>query len=61
MPEIATSPIPAGVEQEFAGQWIAIRDGEVIASAQTFDGLVNDPRVHEGDVRYLVPSSPPVA
>lgn len=54
--EISRSPLPEGVE-EFAGKWVALRDGEVIASADDFDDLIADPDVMSTDVFYRVPET----
>src|SRR4051794_4726518 len=34
--EVARSPLPDGVEQ-YAGKWIALREGELVAAADSFD------------------------
>jgi len=41
----------------YAGSWVAIRDGMVIASALDPVDLRNDPLVHENDLLMPVPSN----
>jgi Family of unknown function (DUF5678) len=52
--QVARSPLPDGVER-YAGRWIAIRGGEVVADAATLDALIQDERVEKTDVLYRVP------
>ena len=54
--ELAVSPIPPGVEKRFAGQWVAIRNGAVVAAASNLGELSADPNVNPEDLRYLVPA-----
>lgn len=52
---LAQAPLPEGALKEFADKWIAVRDGEVIASADTYDELLADEKVMEDDATYHVP------
>jgi hypothetical protein len=52
--EVARSPLPDGFER-YAGRWIAIRGGEIVADADTFEALIDDERVDQKDVLYRVP------
>lgn len=55
--EIARSPLPADAEDVYGGKWIALREGEVVASADTFDELVANDVVRATDVLYRVPEA----
>ncbi len=56
--EIAKSPVPTEAFEKYQDQWIAIRDGEVVAAAHDYDELVAHPAVQpEDDTLYHVPSS----
>ena len=52
--EVARSPLPKSVEK-YAGKWVAIRDGRIVASAETLDELYENPRVKDTDAVYPVP------
>jgi hypothetical protein len=52
--DIARSPLPKGVGR-YEGRWIAIRDGEVVVDAESFEELSQDERVMDTDVLYRVP------
>lgn len=52
---LAQAPLPEGALEEFADKWIAVRDGKVIASADTYDDLLADEKVADGDATYHVP------
>jgi Family of unknown function (DUF5678) len=52
---VAPSPLPEGAAEQYAGKWIAIRDEEVIADADTLEDLTADERVTDKDVLYRVP------
>ena len=49
------SPIPEHLTDEYAGRWVAIRDGEVVGASETLDALVRQDAVHEDDLLYRVP------
>ena len=52
--DIARSPLPDGIEQ-YAGMWVAIRGGKVVASAETVEDLFEGDNVLTTDVLYRVP------
>ena len=50
------SPLPAYLAEQYAGSWVALRDGEVVASNHDHDALLADERVDESsDAVYHVP------
>jgi hypothetical protein len=51
---VARSPIPEGIE-EYAGKWVVIRAGEVVAAADSFEELVAVEGLHPDDAIYHVP------
>jgi hypothetical protein len=55
--EVARSPVPAEAYKDYPNQWIAIRDGKVVAAADGYDELVAHPAVQADDTLYHVPSS----
>ncbi len=53
--EVSRSPLPPNIG-DFEGRWVAIRDDEVIADAESIELLTQDDRVRPGtDVLYRVP------
>lgn len=52
-----TSPISPDALEEYAGKWIAVRNGEVVGAADSFIELKADPEVRETDAFYRVPPS----
>ena len=48
-------PISASALEEYAGKWIAVRDGAVIASADSLDELRANEHVRREDAVYVVP------
>lgn len=52
---LAQAPIPEGALEQFAGRWIAVRNGSVIAAADSYDELLADRRVKDDDATYHVP------
>lgn len=40
---------------EYAGRWVAIRDGKVIAAADSLEQLRENPDVRREDTVYVVP------
>ena len=54
--EVARSPLPEGVER-YAGQWVALRNGEVIAAADDLNDLIGREDVLSSDVFYRVPEA----
>lgn len=51
---VARSPIPEGIEQ-YAGKWVVIRAGEVLAAADSFEDLVAIDGLNPDDAIYHVP------
>lgn len=47
--------IPVDAFVEYAGKWIAIRDGEVVASADSLAELRANPDVTREDAVFVVP------
>lgn len=54
---VAKSPVPAEAFEKYPDQWIAIRDGNVVAADDDYDELVAHPDVRRSDTLYHVPSS----
>jgi hypothetical protein len=54
-PQIAQPALPTGAAQDYAGRWIAVRGGVVVADAETLGGLAADKRVRDDDAVYHVP------
>jgi hypothetical protein len=53
--EISGPPVPSDAFDRFPGQWVAVRDGEIIADASTLEELEADSRVTEADACFRVP------
>jgi len=53
----APSP-PAGDLEHYTGQWVAVRDGVVVASATDEAALRADPAVRDGDDMYPIGEPP---
>lgn len=53
--QIAQPALPEGVAEVYAGRWIAVRGGEVIADAETLGELTDDARVKDDDTFFHVP------
>lgn len=53
--EISRSPVPQEAFESFAGRWIALREGEIIADADTREELRRDERVDSKDTLFRVP------
>jgi hypothetical protein len=49
--------LPEGVAEQYRGKWIAIRDREVVAVADSLEELYAHDGVDVGDVIYRVPKS----
>lgn len=47
--------IPAEVFAEHAGKWIALRDGQIVAVADSLDELRANPDVTREDAVFVVP------
>jgi hypothetical protein len=53
--EIAQSPVPPEAFEQHENRWIAIRGREIVAVAEDYDELHEDPRVEPSDLLYHVP------
>jgi hypothetical protein len=53
--EISKPPVPQEAFERFAGRWIALRNGEIIADAATREELQQDDRVESTDALFRVP------
>ena len=51
------APMPAKALKKYADKWVAIRDGRIVAHADTLPALLGNNRVRRGDAYYRVPSS----
>lgn len=52
---ISQPPVPALAFQRFAGRWVALKRGRVVADAESLKKLEADARVGRSDTRFLVP------
>jgi hypothetical protein len=52
--EITQGPLVLDLEN-YAGKWVAIRDGEVVASADSLEERRENPDVRREDTVYIVP------
>ena len=52
---VAAAPLREEAVEQYTGKWVAIRDGRVVASAETFEELVEKSDVRDEDVLYRVP------
>ena len=52
---IAQAALPEGISDAYAGRWIAVRGGEVVADAETLGELTDDSRVRDDDTFFRVP------
>ena len=53
--DVARSPLPAEGIEQYAGKWVALRDGEVVAAAEDFNELIENENVRADDAFYRVP------
>jgi len=53
----AQAPLPEGALEKYADKWIAVRNGMVVAAADTYDELQADANVTDDDATYYVPSA----
>jgi len=51
----ARAPLPDGALEEYAGKWIAVREGDVVASADSYEKLRAQPNVIDDDATFHVP------
>lgn len=54
---VSTSPLSAEEYEKYGGQWIAVRDGDVIAHADSFEALAENEEVRSTDVLFRVPEA----
>lgn len=54
-PPIAQSALPEGIADAYAGRWVAVRGGDVIADAASLGELAGDERVRDDDTVFHVP------
>jgi hypothetical protein len=54
---LSKPPVPQEAFDDYAGKWIALRDGEIVADADTEDGLRQDDRVLSTDALFRVPEA----
>jgi Family of unknown function (DUF5678) len=52
------SSLPEGDLEHYTGQWVAVRDGRVVAAAPDEEALRTDPAVQEGDDVYPIGDPP---
>jgi hypothetical protein len=52
------SSLPEGDLQHYDGQWVAVRDGRVVASAANEEAVRADPAVREEDDVYPIGEPP---
>lgn len=52
---IERSTITEQLLEEYAGKWVALRDGEVVASADSLAELRENPDVRREDAVFIVP------
>jgi hypothetical protein len=56
--EVTRSPVPAEAFEKYPNQWIALRNGEVVAAADAYAELMAHPSVKpDDDAFFHVPSS----
>lgn len=55
--DVSKPPVPQEAFEHFPGRWIALRDGEIVADAETEEELRKDGRVEFGDVLFEVPEA----
>lgn len=54
---LAQAPLPEGALEKYADKWIAVRDGTVVAAADSYDELKANSSVKEDDAIYHVPTA----
>jgi hypothetical protein len=52
---VEQAPFRSGALDKYAGKWVAIRHGEVVAAADSLEELRADPEVRRTDAVYVVP------
>lgn len=53
--KLAQAPLSQGALEKFAGMWVAVRNGDVIAAADVYDELKANDNVRDDDATYHVP------
>lgn len=54
---ISKPPVPQEAFERFPGRWVALREGQIIADAETEDELQRDERVESTDALFRVPET----
>ncbi len=54
---VSKPPVPQEAFDRFAGRWIALRDGEIVADASSELELRADARVESSDALFRVPEA----
>ena len=52
---VSQPPFLSGELEDYAGKWVAIRDGHVVASADSLEELREDVEVRREDAVFIVP------
>lgn len=52
---VSEPPVPAEAFEKHPGEWVAIRDGQIIAAAESVEGLEQNDAVEPTDTIFLVP------
>jgi hypothetical protein len=53
--EISGPPVPSDAFDRFPGRWVAVRDGDIVADADTLEELQADGHVSDDDTCFRVP------
>jgi hypothetical protein len=54
---VSKPPVPQEAFERFPGRWVALRDGKVVADAETKEKLRGDDRVELTDALFRVPET----
>lgn len=54
---ISKPPVPQEAFERFPGRWVALRNGKIIADAETEEKLMQDERVESTDALFRVPET----
>jgi hypothetical protein len=54
---ISKPPVPTEAFERFTGRWIALREGAIVADADTREQLQQDERVELSDTLFRVPDA----
>jgi hypothetical protein len=55
---VSLAPVPSEAFEDHRGQWVAVREGVLVAAASDCEGLLSDPRVAGDDTLFHVPEGP---